>query len=331
MILSKLKKNQFFWNLIDKASFLYPLFLFKKIPNEILIETTNACNLRCPVCPTHFAMKREKGFMKFELFQSIIDEFKNLEVKPRIMMIFAGEPTLNREVAKFISYASDNGHKTFISTNAVLLNKELSKNLINAGLDSIHLCIDGANKKSHEAYRIGSNFESVKQNIEDFLSIKKELNKNNPIVAIQVLLTSYSENEVDEITEWCRKIGADQVNFKSLSMGSFTSEEMKEKYNYLLPTKKEYKRKQSTIYKTICRTPNNQAVVFWNGDLGLCCIDFDSTANLPNIKENGFIKTFTSKDVRKKRKFGFQKKYGLCKKCSLGNADFMGLNINLKK
>ena len=45
---------------------------------------------------------------------------------------------------------------------------------------------------------------------------------------------------------------------------------------------------------------------------------------------NLVIKTFTSGRVLKNRKLGFQKKFALCKGCSLGNADFMGLNVKLK-
>lgn len=287
------------------------------------------CNLRCPVCPTHFAMKREKGFMDFELFKSIIDEFKSVDEKPRIAMIFAGEPLLNKDIPKFIGYAAENGHPTFISTNATLLTRDLSTGLIKAGLSSIHLCVDGITKKSHETYRIGSQFESVKKNIEDFTAARKDLNRDKPSVTIQTLLTSFSENEVEKIIQWAKNIGANKINLKTLSMGSYTTEQMKEKYNYLLPKKEEFRRKTSKINKTLCAMPLRDAVVYWNGDLGLCCVAFDKAVALPNIKEKGFIKTFLSKEVIRIRKLGFQKRFDLCKRCSIGNADFMGMDINL--
>lgn len=85
-------------------SFYTPNFLFKKIPKEIIIEPTNICNLKCPVCPTHFAMSRNKGFMNFTLFKSIIDEFKNSNIKPKISMNFLGKPLLNRKIYDFVKY-----------------------------------------------------------------------------------------------------------------------------------------------------------------------------------------------------------------------------------
>ena len=330
-MLNKLKKHQIFWDTALKLSGFYPRSGFKKLPKTINIELTNMCNLRCPVCPTHFAMTRERGFMDFELFKSIIDEFKNVNLKPGIIMIFAGEPLLHKNVDKFVEYAAKNGHSTFISTNATLLSKDLSIRLIRAGLSSVHLCLEGMTKESHEAYRVGSQFELVKKNIEDFMSAKKELNQNKPSVTIQTLLTSFSENEIDKLIEWAKNIGANKINLKTLSLGSYTTKEMKEKYSYLLPNKNEFRRKISTINKTLCAMPLRDAVVYWNGELGLCCVAFNKAAALPNIKEKGFIKTFLSEEVIGMRKLGFQKKFDLCRRCSIGNADFMGRNITLWK
>ena len=265
--------------------------------------------------------------MDFGLYKSIIDEFKNKKVKPVIAFNFAGEPLLHPEVDKFIEYANQNGHKTFVSTNATHLSKNLSEKLITAGLSDVHLCLEGITKKSHEAYKHGSNFEEVKKNIENFTAAKKRLASEKPYVIIQTLLTSFSENEIEEIKQWAKNIGADAINLKTLSMGSYTTDEMKERYKYLLPTKKEFLRKSSALDKTLCSWPLRHAVVYWNGELGLCCTDFDNALRLDNIKEGGFLKTFFSDEVIKKRKMGFQKSFDLCKKCSLGNADFMGLNI----
>lgn len=330
-MIKQLKKRQWFWNIVGFVFKFYPDSKFRQIPEEIIIEPTNACNLRCPVCSTHFAMKRGRGFLDFELFKSIIDELKDAKVKPRISMNFSGEPLLHKEIDKFVAYASANGHNTYISTNVTMLPKELSVRLIKAGLSSIHLCMDGFSKKSQETYRVGSNFEEVKKNIEDFCQAKKELGTNNPLIIIQTLLTSLSENEMDQMKEWAERIGADSINFKTLSMGTYASPERRKKYSFLLPKKDKHRRTLSKIKRTICTVPVRQVLVYWNGDLGVCCVDFDNIIKMPNIKEKGFLKTLFSDEVVKKRKMGLNKKFGICKTCCLNDADFMGLTINFKK
>lgn len=328
--LDKFKKFQFFWNIAARFAVFLPKRKFKAMPQQIIIELTNSCNLRCPVCPTHFAMKRKKGLMDFELYKSIIDEFKNFTKKPEIAMNFAGEPLLHPQIAKFVEYAAKNSHKIFISTNATFLTRDLSEKLIKAGLSSINLCLESLIKESHETYRKGSNFESVKKNIEDFLAARKELNSRTPYISIQTLLTSFSENEIDDMAQWAKNKGADGINFKTFSLGSYTTNEMKERYGYLLPIKEEFKRKISNINKTLCSWPLKNSVVYWNGNIGFCCADFDNKVRAGNIKENGFLNTYFSDEVVKKRISGFQKRFDLCKRCSIGNADFLGININLK-
>ena len=329
-VLKPLKKSQLFWNSIYPVSKFVPLSFFNKVPENIIIEASAACNLRCPVCPTHFAMQRIKGFMDLDLYKSIVDDMKDLKKKPLLSFNFAGEPLLNKDIGKFVAYATKNNHKTFISTNVTMMTRPLAKELIKSGLASIHLCIDGFTKKSHEGYRVGSKFEEVKNNIEMFLEERKKLKSSTPHVTIQTLLTSFSESEMDEITNWAKEIGADEVQFKSLSMGSYTTPQMKKQYNYLVPKNPQFQRKTSNTYHTLCGSPMAQTVIYWNGDLGLCCIDFDAHLKLTNIKEKGFLKTITSSDIAKKRKLGFQKQYKMCKTCSIGNMDSFGKRIKLR-
>ena len=71
-----------------------PDFLFKKIPDEIIIEPTNVCNLKCPVCPTTFGMHRKLGFMEFDLFKNIIDALESKNFYPKNK--FLCEPNLGK-------------------------------------------------------------------------------------------------------------------------------------------------------------------------------------------------------------------------------------------
>ena len=101
---------------------------------------------------------------------------------------------------------------------------------------------------------------------------------------------------------WAREIGANSIYFKSLSMGSHTTKEIKDKWSFLLPEEDKYKRKQFNFDYPICNIPRNQSVVYWNGNLGLCCIDYSNDIKISNIKKDGYVNTLFSKDTIKKRK-----------------------------
>ena len=316
--------------LVAKLARLLPLAYFKKLPGVIIVDATNVCNLRCPVCPTTFAMTRKRGMMKLEVFKRIVDDFRGRKERPSIYFNFSGEPTLNPELPEFIRYAAEAGHETFLSTNATRLDAPMCEALIKSGLARVNLCMDGFSKKAQETYRVRSEFEQVKGNIERFLSIRRNLGQAKPFAVLQTLLTSYSENQIQAMTEWAAGAGFDQIRYKTFSLGSYTSEEEKRRYSHFLPTRPDLLRHPTDDERLTCMAPRGQSVVFWNGDLGLCCIDYDRMVELPNIGEKGFIAAWMSRPALKARKRGFLKQYEICKGCSYSNADNLGFKINLK-
>jgi MoaA/NifB/PqqE/SkfB family radical SAM enzyme len=308
-----------------------PLSFFKKLPTIIIIDVTNSCNLRCPVCPVTFAMHRPRGLMSMDIFRQIIDDFKPEKKKPAIYFNFSGEPTMNKALPDMISYAADHGHETFVSTNATKLSSEMIERLIRSGLSRINLCIDGFSKEAQEAYRVGSKFEQVKANIENFLAIRARLGSTKPLTVLQTLLTSYSEKQVDEMVEWAERIGFDQVRFKTFSLGSYTDDGQQSEYGYLVPTNPELQRHQTETVSLTCDVPLYQTVVFWNGDLGLCCIDYDQMIKLPNVDKVGFVKAYLSDEAARARRNGYTKSFSICQSCSYSNADNMGFKVDLRK
>lgn len=323
-ILIRLKQDQRFWRLAAWTAKYLPLSFFNRPPKRIIVELTNSCNLRCPVCPTR-TMKRPRGFMPFELFRAMIDEFKNFKEKPRLFFNFAGEPLLHPEAPEFIKYAKEHGHWTFVSTNATRLTPDLSRRLIAAGLDEINLCLDGFSAKSQESYRIGSNFEEVKRNIEEFLRLRQESGAITLRAYIQTLVTALSESELGALEAFARSAGADGIVFKSISLGDT---EEAHHYDKLLPDERTWRRRQSDIEHTLCSFPLDTAVVYWDGQLGLCCLDFDDQVHLEALQTaGGLIPAFKARRSSLMRRLGFRRRAGICAHCDFGNSDFVGRTV----
>ena len=109
---------------------------------KIKIEPTNLCNLKCPLCPTNCAMSRARGDMSLVLFKKIIDSFEKDEIK-KINLWNFGEPLLNKDIFEMVRYAAKKGIRVIISTNSTMLDKEIRKNILYSGLDTIIVCLDG--------------------------------------------------------------------------------------------------------------------------------------------------------------------------------------------
>jgi len=316
--------------LMQRVPALVPLALFKGIPGIIVIDVTNLCNLRCPVCPVTVAMSRTRGMMTFDTFKLIVDDLARSGAKPAIYFNFSGEPTLNPALPEMVGYAAARGHETFISTNATKVDRRLAERLIEAGLSRINLCLDGFSREAQESYRVRSNFEQVKANIEGFAEARRRLNKRHPELVLQTLLTAASEHQVDDIVAWADRIGLDQVRFKTFSLGSYTDAETRARFAHFLPTRKAWRRTQSGRTRRFCSFPFHQSVVFWNGDLGLCCIDYDQMVRLPNIEDIGFVAALRSEPVARARRDGFLKRFDVCRSCSFNNAENMGFRVKLR-
>jgi MoaA/NifB/PqqE/SkfB family radical SAM enzyme len=304
--------------------------VFRAAPTAIVVDVTNSCNLRCPVCPVTIAMTRKRGMMSMEVFAQIIDGFRDRPEKPEIFFNFSGEPTLNPLLPAFIRLATDQGHKTFVSTNATRLSEQMSRAIIGAGLGRIYLCMDGFDKEAQESYRVRSRFEQVKANIERFVRLRDELRPGRPLCVLQTLLTRYSEGQQDAIVAWARAIGIDRVRFKSFSTGSYTTPEEKVLADRFLPTDPAYRRSSDAPPPRSCGEPLHSPVVFWDGSLGLCCIDYDRRVRMPSIMTSGFMDAYLSDEAVAARAAGYRKQHAICQGCAYNSAEFRGFKIDLK-
>ena len=102
---------------------------------EVRYEVTDHCNAECIMCPRELhKLGRPHGIMDLEQYMKSIDEVVLLGCKQVVLTGF-GEPLVDKTLEKKISYAKSKGLRTYIITNASLLNKPRAKSLINAGLD----------------------------------------------------------------------------------------------------------------------------------------------------------------------------------------------------
>ncbi len=308
--------------LLLRLPFLPMQFYYFGFNGRVVIEPTNACNLKCRLCPTWQYMKREKGFMKLENFKNIIDDNKN--IFKRVSMIFAGEPLLNKDLFKMVKYAEDKAIGVLLSTNTTLFDGNKIEELFDSGLSYLIVCLDGATKKTHEQYRQGSNFEQIKKSIKKICQAKKERKAKKPYIDLQFLVMKQNEHEIESIIKLAQSLGVDRLTLKTLSLGSFVDLDKKiqlAKEN--LPKDSRYSRFifKNNILKEkskprLCSWLR-QAVILWNGDVAMCCYDFNGELILGNIfEDNGFKKIFKSKKYRKYRKMAIQRRFKLCQNCN---------------
>ena len=127
-------------------------------PLSIFIEPSDKCNFKCKFCPTSNLelMKsingRNYGNMDFDLYKKIIDDLAEFDDNIKLLHLYSdGEPLLNKHFYKMVEYAKKSSkiNRIDTTTNAYLLNEELSLKIIEAGIDRINISIEGINEEQY--------------------------------------------------------------------------------------------------------------------------------------------------------------------------------------
>jgi MoaA/NifB/PqqE/SkfB family radical SAM enzyme len=149
-----------------------------------------------------------QAIMSREVWESLRPHLKEVQ---SVDFTGGGEPLLQPRLAEWISDAKSAGCETGVLTNGVLLNKEIAKKLIQAGLNWICVSIDGANKEEYEGIRRGANFGKVCENLANIAKLRAD---DIPLIMINFVMMSGNVNQLEDIVKLAAQLGVDQVNFK---------------------------------------------------------------------------------------------------------------------
>jgi MoaA/NifB/PqqE/SkfB family radical SAM enzyme len=151
---------------------------------KVYIEPTNHCNLECVTCIRH-SWNEPLGAMSPETFSRIIEGLRSFSPPPGILFGGLGEPLSHPAIVDMVRQAKALGSFVELITNGTLLSKELSKELIDAGLDMLWISLDGATPESYQDVRLGAALPEVLANLNAFRQAR--WTKHYP-VALDLLL-----------------------------------------------------------------------------------------------------------------------------------------------
>ena len=217
----------------------------KRYLRELHIETSFACNLSCIMCPMSAQIKGQ-GLMNYETFSKILP---NISLFKRVALSGFGEPLIHKEIVKMVYETKKHSVFTNMSTNGLLLSSNLAKELIDANLDLITFSIDAAKKETYEKIRIGSRFEQVLENIENFTNLCLQKGCNTYTQWIYVLM----ENNLDEVVDALRlskELGVIRFVVKHMETATDTNELTQALFNtFLAPdlSKEEIKKRDQVL------------------------------------------------------------------------------------
>ncbi|MCB5288045.1 MAG: radical SAM protein [Candidatus Cloacimonetes bacterium] len=301
-----------------RLSLLSKRVILRHYPPAVMIEPTNICNLKCPLCPSgNGTLSRVRGMMSLQDFQKIVDQIHH---KVGMLILWnQGEPYLNPEFNQMVTYAAQKKLYTMTSTNASLPWDHEA--IVRSGLDRIIISMDGISEETYNSYRINGNYALVLDNMQELIKAKKRLKSQIPYLVWQFIVMRQNEHEIPAVRRQAKKLGVDCLEFKTVQI--YKPEDL-----IYLPTDHKLSRysaegqhfELANKLLNRCRRLWTQPVVNWDGELSICCYDKDLQFKIGSVYETDFYQLWTSDQMNKIRTKVLQDRQSIeiCRNCGEG-------------
>jgi MoaA/NifB/PqqE/SkfB family radical SAM enzyme len=174
-------------------------------PYLIEVEPTTHCNLRCTMCENTY-WKEERQHMRFADFLYILNQF------PRLAWIGftgIGESLTNPDYLQMCKLVKDRGIYLEMFDNFTLWTSDISRQMVDMGVNHVLPSIDGATKATYESIRVGAKWETVVTNLSNLFKIKAEKGKHFPEVTIHYIVQKANVHECAKILTLARDCAQD--------------------------------------------------------------------------------------------------------------------------
>ena len=168
---------------------------------RIVMEVFGGCNYTCQMCP-QTSPGRGKSFtrkMPLNEFKNILDQIIPKYGHPIINLEGSGEPTMAKDLHKYVSLVKSKNLKCFMYCNGARLTGNYMKEVIDAGIDFIRFSMIGYNRKEYQKWMDIDNFDLI---IDNILKANEYISETNSkcILSTYHLITDNSKinYEVDE-------------------------------------------------------------------------------------------------------------------------------------
>jgi radical SAM protein with 4Fe4S-binding SPASM domain len=254
-------------------------------PVMMMVEPTNFCNLKCPLCPSgNGEMTRARGRMDLDDYKRLIDEISGHIVL--LMLWNQGEPFLNPCFNEMVRYARSRRIPTLTSTNAhYIRNEEEASRIVESGLSEIIVSLDGVEQETYAKYRVGGRIERVFEGVRLLVQERDRLKAKTPLINLQFIVMKHNEDELEEAERIARSLLGPNDKFLVKTAQVYTDKQAEE----FLPQNEEFRRYEQDgggdmVVKGQpqrgCKVLWYSSMVNWNGAVAPCCFDKNVDFNM---------------------------------------------------
>lgn len=322
---------------------------------RVHIELTNVCDFNCTFCPKS-EMKRPYGYMETSLAKRIISEIGDNGIAEKITFHVMGEPTLHKEFFAILDHARSAGVKVGLTTNGGGLGGPIGRGLLDYPLHQLDISLQTPDARSFALRKAGSkSFESYLEGILAFFAAYhtrhpetvfkfrflntrfRKAGMERRIGPVKVISSTRELREtfrfwagrmydllgVDEGTREAAFANIDRLvsykwNVIEVCPNVFFETYVLDDWGHAFADER-----IRDAWAGYCFGMRDHFAALYNGDVTLCCIDFDGNTAVGNLGKSSLKEILSSDEVGRIVE-GFKRLklvHPYCKRC-MGSRSF---------
>ena len=196
-----------------------------RAPRTINLSYDFTCNLACPSCRTeHIILKGEAREPVRIIHDKVMGD--HLADARRLIVTGSGDPFQSRLYLSFLRTFKPEmnpGLRIQISTNAILLTREMWESICHEAIDSVDVSVDAATPETYALNR-GGDFEKLLANLHFLGDLRRQQQLDHFELHFVVQQNNYREMEA--FLDLGRQVNCDKVCFKQIiNWATFTPDE----------------------------------------------------------------------------------------------------------
>lgn len=176
---------------------------------KIYLEVTTRCNFDCTTCIRN-SWKDGIGQMDEAVFDLLMVQIEALPELESVHIGGFGEPMSHPDIFDMIRRIKMLGLKVEMITNGSLLTDDAINSLVDLGLDTLFVSVDGPEESIFNQIRKGADFVSVIDHIKALNRIKAARKSEWPRLGIEFVLMKSNQHKLGAMVDLVSKLNASQ-------------------------------------------------------------------------------------------------------------------------
>ena len=291
-------------------------------PAVIQLQTINACNASCIMCPYPLYKKEfPRGRMEDALFEKVVAEIAERSEVHTFVPMLQNEPFLDKKLFDRIAHfkrVTRGRVEVELVTNGAFLTAEAIERIRAVELDVLDISLDAVSKATYERIRIGLDFGEV------IAGVERVIDARLPHTSVFVRMVKLRDN-VHEVHTFAKRWRARGIpvfiytaNNRVGALPEFdgTLRLAQEQ----VPLKDRVGRRVARAWLGHCPAPFATTDILHDGSILLCAHDWGRKEVLGNVREQSIAQIWNGERMREIRAAVHRRAYETlpaCRDCSL--------------